>query len=184
MLIWNVPIFFGNSSGIQQNSQINLFSYRTKIWLFCVCLLFGLEEEQFHATCGNSWHFYHHSEWLWMMVFASLELELFTRNHWHAAAERDAKFNTVFCSLLAGACDESKCRTTISTLLTHCAHPTVDTGSRPTDVQHIWLSCQVHLLSSALEVIHLLCEFVKNKKKKVSKFCFMQNKCKLYYTID
>lgn len=181
MLTWNVPIFFGNSSGIQQNTQINVFSYRTKIWRSVLCVfIFGL----FHASCGHSWHFYHHSEWLWMMVFASLELELFTRNHWHVGAEQDAKFNAIFCSLLAGACDESKCWTTISTLLTLCAHPTVDTGSRPNDVQHIWLSCQVHLLSSALEIIHLLCELVKKKKKKVSKFCFMQNKCKLYYTID
>lgn len=63
-----------------------------------------------------------------------------------------AKRKIILCSPLACACDKSKCRTTISTLLTLHSHPTVDTGSEPSDVEHNLLSCQVHLLLSAVEI--------------------------------
>lgn len=86
----------------------------------------------------------HPNDW---KIFISFML--FTGNCWHVAAGHGAKCNTIFCALLAWDCDKSKCRTTISTLLTLCSHPTVDTRNRPNDVR-VWLSRQVHLLPSSI----------------------------------
>lgn len=85
----------------------------------------------------------------WKIIISFM---LFTGNRWHVAARHGAKCNPIYCALLAWDCDKSKCRTTISTLLTLCSHPTVDTGNRPNDVQCVWLSRQVHLLPAAFEI--------------------------------
>lgn len=88
-----------------------------------------------------------------------------TQNHWHASVEwgQPAKCKIIVCYSLACACDKSKCRTTISTLLTLYSHPTVDTGSGPNDVEHNLLSCQVHLLLSAVEIHPLVIWACENR---------------------
>lgn len=166
-----LSIAFKTFNGVNQNPAY--CSSKNKTWVY-----FWIQ-----FACRAIWC----NLWTVVAVFYSTpnekiisEFMLFTRNHWHVAAEPDAKCNTIFCSLLAWDCDKSECRTTISTLLTLRLRPTVDTGSQPNDVQHIWLSCQVQLLSPALEIIHLLCELVKKKRSPNSTLC----KCKLYYTID
>lgn len=174
--IWNVTLSFVNHIIKTLNSVRQKLSYRSnknKTWVH-----FWIQFACRAISCN-----------LWTVVAVLYstsnekiisEFMLFTRNNWHTAAEPHAKCNTIFCSLLAWDCNKSEWRTTISTLLTLCLHPTVDTGSRPNDVQHIWLSCQVHLLSTVLEIIHLLCELAKKKRSPNSALC----KCKLYYTID
>lgn len=74
-----------------------------------------------------------------------------------------AKCKIILCSPLACACDKSKCRRTISALLTLYSHPTVDIGSGPNDVGHNLLSCQVHLRLSAVEIHPLVIRACENR---------------------
>lgn len=72
-----------------------------------------------------------------------------------------AKCKIILCSLLACACDKSKCQTTISTLLTLYLHPTVDIRSRPTMQISTYCLAKCICYYQQQKSIHLFYELVK-----------------------